>query len=228
MNNEIIPYLEMCQREGASLQKGMNFFASRPHSVVLMSVRKDAPYRDRIEDDGQTLVYEGHNAPKNSVDGDPKDFDQPERTPSGTPTENGRFIDAAKRYQQNESRPRLVRVYEKLHKGIWSYNGAFSLLKAWPESDGRRQVFKFRLQLQASAEADVVRDADFEHNRIIPTEVKLAVWKRDKGCCVQCGAKNGLHFDHVLAYSRGGSSVTAENIQLLCARHNLSKGAKIL
>ena len=57
MANEIISYIEMCRREGASLQQGMNFFADRHHSVILMSIQPNAPYRDRIEDDGDTLIY---------------------------------------------------------------------------------------------------------------------------------------------------------------------------
>jgi 5-methylcytosine-specific restriction endonuclease McrA len=58
--------------------------------------------------------------------------------------------------------------------------------------------------------------------------VKVEVWKRDNGRCVICGATDDLHFDHDLPYSLGGTSVKVENVQLLCARHNLSKGAKIL
>jgi hypothetical protein len=46
MLNEIIPYLEMCQREGVSLQRGMNFELRDNHSVILMSVRANAPYAD--------------------------------------------------------------------------------------------------------------------------------------------------------------------------------------
>jgi 5-methylcytosine-specific restriction endonuclease McrA len=64
--------------------------------------------------------------------------------------------------------------------------------------------------------------------RLIPTEVKLAVLKRDKMRCVQCGATNNLHFDHILPWSKGGSSTKVENIQLLCQRHNLEKSAKIV
>ena len=63
---------------------------------------------------------------------------------------------------------------------------------------------------------------------LIPTAVKLFVWKRDSGRCVVCGATDELHFDHDLPYSLGGTSVKAENVQLMCARHNLSKGARIL
>jgi hypothetical protein len=227
VDNEIISYLEMCQREGASLQKGMNFLAGRPHSIVLMSVRQTAPYADRVEDDGRTLIYEGHNSPKNTVEGDPRGFDQPEHTPTGSLTENGRFLRSAREAKQKRKPPRLVRVYEKLRDGIWSYNGQFLLTDAWSEEDKGRQVFKFKLEIQDEASQEVVRDAEFDHNRIIPKDVKLTVFKRDKGKCVRCGAADGLHFDHVLAYSRGGSSVTPDNIQLLCARHNLRKGARI-
>lgn len=35
MPNEIISYLEMCGREGASLQRGMNFGLAKNHSVIL-------------------------------------------------------------------------------------------------------------------------------------------------------------------------------------------------
>jgi hypothetical protein len=41
------------------------------------------------------------------------------------------------------------------------------------------------------------------------------------------GSKDNLHFDHIIPYSKGGSSLLAENIQLLCARHNLGKKDKI-
>lgn len=227
MDNEIISYLEMCQREGASLQKGMNFLASRRHSIVLMSMRPGAPYADRVEDEGRTLVYEGHSAPKNTVDGDPAEFDQSEHTPAGSLTENGQFLRSAREAKQAQKAPRLVRVYEKLKTGIWSYNGEFLLTDAWQEQDSKRRVFKFKLEVPVDEMPGVVRDAEFEHNRIIPTNVKLEVFRRDRGRCVKCGATDGLHFDHILAYSRGGSSVTAENIQLLCARHNLEKGARI-
>lgn len=227
MDNEIISYLEMCQREGASLQKGMNFLAERPHSVVLMSVRRDAPYGDRIEDEGRTLIYEGHNSPRNLVDGDPAEVDQPERTSRGTPTENGRFAQAASEHKTAGAAPRVVRAYEKLHKGIWSYNGSYLLTDTWQESDGTRSVFKFRLELQDDpSSSGTIHEPAFQHSRIIPTPIKLEVWKRDKGQCVKCGERDGLHFDHVLAYSRGGSSVTSKNIQLLCARHNLEKGTR--
>jgi hypothetical protein len=60
----------------------------------------------------------------------------------------------------------------------------------------------------------------------IPTEVRGAVWDRDHGVCVQCGATSDLQYDHILPWSKGGSA-TVENLQVLCAACNRRKGASI-
>ncbi len=86
MVNEIIPYLEMCQREGASLQRGMNYGLGGNHYVILMSVRTGAPYDDRLQDGGTTLIYEGHDEPRVAGGPDPKTVDQPESSTPGRPT----------------------------------------------------------------------------------------------------------------------------------------------
>jgi hypothetical protein len=38
---------------------------------------------------------------------------------------------------------------------------------------------------------------------------------------------DNLHFDYIIPWLRGGSSLTAENVQLLCGRHNLAKRDRI-
>jgi len=35
MANEILPYIEMCRREGVSLQRGMNYGLGGNYSVIL-------------------------------------------------------------------------------------------------------------------------------------------------------------------------------------------------
>jgi hypothetical protein len=131
MANEIISYLEMCRREGVSLQRGMNFGLGGDHSVILMSLRPNAPYEDELSEDGTILIYEGHDAPRSASVPDPKRVDQPERTPAGALTQNGLFYQAAQQARAGVRLPERVRVYEKLRQGIWSYNGVFHLVDAW-------------------------------------------------------------------------------------------------
>ena len=230
MRGNILSYIEMCQRERASLQRGMNFRLHGRHSVILMSVQRNAPYRDRMEDDGSVLIYEGHDVPKSPSLADPKSVDQPEILHSGSLTENGKFFRAAQAHERGKP-PDIVRVYEKIRTGIWSDNGDFHLVRAWREGDGVRNVFKFKLvAVEDLRDEDAAVDQDSESRspgRIIPSKVKVQVWKRDGGKCVKCGSKDELHFDHILPFSKGGTSLRAENVQLLCARHNLKKSAKI-
>lgn len=225
----VVSYNQMCLEEGTSLQRGMNYRLNRNYSVVLMSIRKGAPYMDRIEDDGKVMIYEGHDISR-SVDGpDPKRSDQVAASKLGTPTQNGRFFLAAKAYAEEKAAAERVRVYEKVKDGIWVYNGVFALRNAWLQDDNGRKVFKFRLELLKDVKDENGHEIqDLEHNRLIPAAVKQEVWTRDKGKCVECGSTTNLHFDHIIPFSKGGSSLTASNIQLLCARHNLSKHDRIM
>jgi hypothetical protein len=228
MSDNIIAYIDMCQKEGASLQRGMNYRLGGNHSVILMSVRPNAPYKDRLEDDGTVLIYEGHDLPRSSGGIDPKSVDQPATTLTGKLTQNGQFHQAAQSYKLGKRSPERVRVYEKIRDGIWAYNGMFHLIDSWVENDGRRNVFKFRLAaVQDEGDFRVPSQFHSERRRIIPTQVKLQVWQRDGGKCVKCGAADELHFDHVVPFAKGGTSLTADNVQLLCARHNIQKRDRI-
>jgi len=60
----------------------------------------------------------------------------------------------------------------------------------------------------------------------ITDEVKVFVWNRDSGRCVQCGSNQRLEFDHVIPVALGGAN-SARNLQLLCETCNRSKGAGI-
>lgn len=65
-----------------------------------------------------------------------------------------------------------------------------------------------------------------EQTRHIPQAVKNAVWQRDQGKCVQCGATDYLEFDHIIPHSLGGAN-TEGNVQLLCRHCNLAKSNRI-
>ncbi len=69
-----------------------------------------------------------------------------------------------------------------------------------------------------------------ENSRYIPSEVKRAVWRRDKGQCVfkesenhkQCGSRFQLEYHHELPFAKGGQPL-AENIKLYCKRNNIHR-----
>ena len=223
----IISYHQMCTEEHeVRLQRGMNFRLDPRYSVMLMSRREGAPYADSVEDGGETLIYEGHDASRTRGGPDPASIDQPLTYTSGRPTQNGLFHEAALAYREGRAEAEHVKVYEKLLRGTWVFNGVFRLADCWTEQREGRSVFRFRLE-PAPEGTSPAQPALRERSRIIPSSVKREVWERDGGRCTICGATDELHFDHEIPYSTGGSSVTVENIRILCARHNLEKSDRI-
>jgi 5-methylcytosine-specific restriction endonuclease McrA len=88
------------------------------------------------------------------------------------------------------------------------------------------------MTLQAEAEAaekrldeEVAREQAWRRTR--PSrEVRLTVFERDEGKCVECGSSFDLQYDHVIPFALGGAA-TAENLQLLCGTCNQRKGKRI-
>jgi hypothetical protein len=229
MRDDIISYREMCDIENVqTLQRGMNFRLNPKYSVVLMSQRTNAPYTDRIHNDGITVEYEGHDVARKSYDHNPKYDDQIGVLDSGKLTQNGLFIKAVNDYKNNGSSPELVKIYEKVLPGVWSLKGIFDLIDYKQIFDNGRNVYRFIMRLSKNQKINIESTDQFiEHTRIIPSSVKQEVWKRDNGQCVLCGSNKNLHFDHELPFSKGGTSLTSKNVRLLCMKHNLSKSAKI-
>lgn len=229
MADQILSYREMCDAENVqTLQRGMNFRLSPKYSVILMSQRTNAPYKDKIYEDGITIEYEGHDNPRKSYEQNPKLEDQPEKLPSGKLTQNGLFIQSVTDFKNNGKEPEVIKVYEKIMPGVWSLKGFFDLIDYKILHDGKRNVYRFILRLKDSVDFETNHQViELQHNRIIPSEVKKEVWKRDGGKCVICDETKNLHFDHELPFSKGGTSLTAKNVRLLCMKHNLQKSAKI-
>ena len=225
--DDILSYREMCDAENAqTMQRGMNYRMNPSYSVFLMSQKSNAPYSDKVYDDGVTIEYEGHDLAKNYTE-NPKTNDQPEKLPSGKITQNGLFIKAVNEYKKSGSKPEVVKVYEKIQEGVWSLKGFFDLIDYKIVNDGKRNVFRYILKLSDRIENFSNEDLKLSHTRLIPSQVKKDVWKRDQGKCVLCGESKNLHFDHDLPFSRGGTSLLVSNVRLLCAKCNLKKSDKI-
>ena len=197
---KVISYTQLVIKEnGKQIQKGMNFGIQKTYSVVLMSTQKNAPYNDHILEKG-VIEYEGHDVPSN-LNPDKKLVDQSLLTPSGTPTENGKFFQAALDYKEGIKEPSQVQVYRKLRKGIWVDMGFYDLIDAYEKQDLERKVFKFLLKPKIELNENDQEYLDLLHDRQIPGEVQKEVYERDRGKCVKCGSTENLHFDHILPFS---------------------------
>ena len=56
---------------------------------------------------------------------------------------------------------------------------------------------------------------EIHDDRTIPKEIKVGVWKKDKGKCSNCGNKEKLHYHHIEEFADGGQN-TIKNLTLLC------------
>src|ERR1700722_6922351 len=64
-------------------------------------------------------------------------------------------------------------------------------------------------------------------SRSIPRDVQFRVLKRENQICRECGRSvqdEDVEFDHVIPYSKGGSS-DESNVRLLCKKCNRKRGA---
>ena len=84
---------------------------------------------------------------------------------------------------------------------------------------GRPAAFPIR---STDEDPDILAPPRVRH---IPLSVQREVFERDQRRCQRCGTTDGeMHLDHIHPWSKGGSN-TVDNLQILCARCNLAKGA---
>ncbi len=104
-------------------------------------------------------------------------------------------------------------MVEKLH-------GQMAKKKMFADSSGQKIT-------QSTSDAETGTSAAKNRSRNIPSAVKRQVWQRDQGCCQyvnaqtrkKCGSRYQVQFDHVHPFRHLGDH-SAENLRLLCGKHN--------
>lgn len=227
--DDVMWYMEMCNKENVqTLQRGMNFRINPSYSLILMSRKNNSIYTDKILEDWITIEYEWHDIPK-KWDINPKIYNQEEVTEKWTLTQNWKFINSIKKFKldPNNNIPEIVKVYEKILSWVWSFKWFFELIDYKKIYDWNRYVFRYILKLSETYNDFKEGNIELEHTRLIPSDVKKEVWKRDKWKCVICWSTKNLHFDHDLPFSKWWTSLSITNIKLLCMVCNLKKSDKI-
>lgn len=120
-----------------------------------------------------------------------------------------------------------IAIMDEPGRTLWAVNGEFYWdtdghtadevdLIAWDRSRRKEaRMERLRKIRQRPEAADRPREP-------IPEAVRIAVWRRDGGRCVRCGADEDLQFDHIIPVARGGAT-NERNIQLLCGDCNRLK-----
>jgi hypothetical protein len=145
-------------------------------------------------------------------------------------------------WNKQKSEPLHIKsyVYQKIlykNGSVWVFRDYLYLLEgAEYESEDVKKLhvkhFAFRKEKQfLKLMKEVERFERFEkispvYREQIPEEVRMYVWRRDNGRCVNCNSDKDIEFDHIIPASEGGSN-TERNIQLLCAKCNKEKSNKI-
>ncbi len=144
--------------------------------------------------------------------------------------------DAARSFESQQHEPMRLRQIADV---FWAFRGVvvqcdnaaeatlgyqrlMMLLKRRVLREERRWA-KIEREIEAFENMDRAPAARREH---IPDSVRLFVWQRDEGKCVQCGSESNLEFDHIIPVVKGGAN-TERNIRLLCETCNRRKGADI-
>lgn len=204
--SKIISTAEMITREGQMFTKSMNYRDAGPLPSVFLVIRRDGEFKDVWDEENWVFVYEGHDS--TTVE-DGKVVDQLAMYGSGKVTENGKFYKAAHAFKDGVRKdPLSIQVYEKIASGAWYDKGLFDLIDASYVPEGGRKVYKFHL---SPAGGGFAENSPEHIERMIPTEVKEAVWEKYNGRCATCGRELNLYFV--------GKDTSAASLQLLCGDH---------
>jgi HNH endonuclease len=110
---------------------------------------------------------------------------------------------------------RVEHVKPQAIAGGISQRDAIHLKEAIEKRGGKARIKEGTPRRRSSAGRKPIRE-----------KVRSEVWRRDGGQCVDCGSRERLEYDHIVAVANGGSN-TARNLELRCEPCNRKKAAEV-
>ena len=89
----------------------------------------------------------------------------------------------------------------------------------------RREVAAMRKTMRNRLKSHNRRAVKRGTNGIVTVDALNTIRILQNGCCAYCGTSNNLHLDHIIPIAKGGKHAP-NNLQYLCAYHNISKKAQ--
>lgn len=131
---------------------------------------------------------------------------------------------------------RVIEIVRKVsaEEGIHPNDLNVARIKAWGLYSPFINLFEGKLsKLRELASAGVpppdhapASSASTRNRPRLTNAVMSEVWTRDAGKCVDCSSIEDLEFDHIIPFSKGGSSTT-DNLRILCRSCNRKRGATL-
>ena len=212
--SSIISSSELITREKVEIKNGMTFRDRGDQISVFLVLPREGAFKDEWDEERGVYVYQGHDSTTLERG---KVRDQLMMYESGKLSENGKFLKAAREYEDGiRKEPLSVQVYEKLDAGVWYDKGIFNLADGKHIEESGRKVFKFYLTL-ADAEFYTKDDPD-TIERMLPAATKQEIWQRGRGRCMECAAEKGLRM----------ISVSGKGFELRCPLHGAKRGGGLL
>ncbi len=125
---------------------------------------------------------------------------------------------------------RLLQRFWWFNKKLFWVNRSCNSSEDYEYLTGKVEQFALESETQYLESLDKLKRLRLINNKKrvprppIQDDVAALVLARDGEKCVNCGATDNLEFDHILPFSRGGSS-SEDNLQILCRRCNAKRGA---
>jgi 5-methylcytosine-specific restriction endonuclease McrA len=140
---------------------------------------------------------------------------------------------AVTRSDLREQQQRPVALFEDDERTYWAFEQRLYWTPAHPDSGlTADDVLALVRERQRRAQRTLERahaalaGETAQRRRPIPRTVRLAVFERDGGRCVECGSAFEIQYDHVIPLALGGANTVA-NLQILCAPCNQAKGGTL-